>query len=160
VGAACAGMRPPGAGGGWRLAGWLLHRPGSRQQPLLHSCAHLCPPARCPLCLCPPQFPSHHFYGGRLRDADAIRDTPPALFYEHPLMKPYVFFDVAKGQERRREGGGSLSNRVGGAGRRLGKRWVASRTLGRRRWCSSAPLVSFPPFTARCSAAGAADVAG
>jgi hypothetical protein len=27
-------------------------------------------------------------------------------------MKPYVFFDVAKGKEQRREGGGSLSNRV------------------------------------------------
>lgn len=26
-------------------------------------------------------------------------------------MKPYVFFDVAKGREQRREGGGSLSNR-------------------------------------------------
>ncbi|KAL4419979.1 hypothetical protein ABPG75_007077 [Micractinium tetrahymenae] len=57
------------------------------------------------------QFPSAHFYGGRLRDADSIRDMPPAPFYAHPLMKPYVLFDVAKGQERRREGGGSLSNR-------------------------------------------------
>ena len=26
--------------------------------------------------------------------------------------QPYVFFDVSKGQEQRREGGGSLSNRV------------------------------------------------
>jgi len=27
-------------------------------------------------------------------------------------MQPYVFFDVAKGREKRREGGGSVSNRV------------------------------------------------
>ncbi|EFN53619.1 expressed protein [Chlorella variabilis] len=57
-------------------------------------------------------FPSAHFYGGRLRDAESIRDMPPAPFYAHPLMKPYVFFDVAKGKELRREGGGSLSNRA------------------------------------------------
>lgn len=60
----------------------------------------------------PPQFPSAHFYEGRLRDSDSVRDMPPAPFYAHPLMKPYVFFDVAKGKEQRREGGGSLSNRV------------------------------------------------
>ncbi|PSC75196.1 Helicase sen1 [Micractinium conductrix] len=58
------------------------------------------------------QFPSAHFYQGRLRDADSIQDMPPAPFYGHPLMKPYVFFDVSKGQEQRREGGGSLSNRA------------------------------------------------
>lgn len=42
------------------------------------------------------------------------RTAPTAqAFYEHPVLKPYVFFDVAHGQERRREGGGSVSNQVG-----------------------------------------------
>lgn len=34
-----------------------------------------------------PQFPSAHFYGGRLRDAESITAMPPAPFYTHPLMK-------------------------------------------------------------------------
>jgi len=39
-------------------------------------------PLRCRL-----QFPSAHFYGGRLRDAESITAMPPAPFYTHPLMK-------------------------------------------------------------------------
>lgn len=33
------------------------------------------------------QFPSAHFYSGRLRDAESITAMPPAPFYSHPLMK-------------------------------------------------------------------------
>jgi hypothetical protein len=54
---------------------------------------------------------------------------PRAPFYDHPLLKAYVLFDVSKGREQRREGGGSLSNRVrvvkGGVGgsHAKGRRW-------------------------------------
>lgn len=103
-----AGDRHARRGSPARLAQLAHHETRPSPHP-----AHSTPP--------PPsrQFPSAHFYGGRLRDADSIRDMPPAPFYTHPLMKPYVLFDVARGQERRREGGGSLSNRVcaGGGGR-------------------------------------------
>lgn len=58
------------------------------------------------------QFPSQHFYQGRLQDADSIRDQPPEAFYQHSVLKPYMFFDISHGQEERRAGGGSLSNRA------------------------------------------------
>ncbi|GAB4815852.1 hypothetical protein N2152v2_002898 [Parachlorella kessleri] len=58
------------------------------------------------------QFPSEHFYGGRLLDAPSITSQPDEAFYEHAVLKPYVFFDVARGQEQRRLGGGSVSNKA------------------------------------------------
>ncbi len=40
--------------------------------------------------------------------------APPEPFYEAPLLKPYVFFDVAAGREQRGAGGSkSKANRVG-----------------------------------------------
>ena len=87
------------------------------------------------------QFPSVHFYGGRLRDAAAIAARPPAPYYDHPLMKPYVVFDVARGRERRREGGGSLSNRV-----REGLVAEAGREGGVAWWCHDCRRALQPPL--------------
>ena len=58
------------------------------------------------------EFPSRHFYAGRLVDGDSVLAAPPPPFYEHPLLKPYVVFDVASGREQRHRGGGSLRNQV------------------------------------------------
>lgn len=43
------------------------------------------------------QFPSTHFYNGALCDAPPVASMPDADFYTHPLLKPYIFFDVSKG---------------------------------------------------------------
>ena len=85
------------------------------------------------------QFPSQHFYEGRLQDAPAIALRPPAPYYDHPLLKPYVFFDVAKGRERRREGGGSLSNRVRVSLPVAGWGRAAAERRGRGTWYVCAP---------------------
>lgn len=55
-------------------------------------------------------FPSHHFYEGRLEDAASVRALPPEPFHSHPLLRPYLVFDVARGKERRQAAGGSVSN--------------------------------------------------
>ncbi len=42
-----------------------------------------------------------------------MREAPDPVFYEQPLLKPYVFFDVSHGREQRGgTGGGSLRNQV------------------------------------------------
>lgn len=43
------------------------------------------------------EFPSMHFYNNRLQDAACIASMPEADFYSHPLLKPYIVFDVARG---------------------------------------------------------------
>ena len=58
------------------------------------------------------EFPSRHFYAGRLVDGDSVLAAPQPPFYAHPLLKPYVVFDVASGREQRHRGGGSLRNQV------------------------------------------------
>lgn len=69
---------------GWAICWWLI-----RLSPCMvpqHSAATL--PQSPSLCTAAaPQFPSAHFYGGRLRDAESITAMPPAPFYTHPLMK-------------------------------------------------------------------------
>lgn len=44
------------------------------------------------------QFPSHYFYQDALKDAECIVQAPPPPFYRAPLLKPYVVFDVNRGQ--------------------------------------------------------------
>lgn len=58
------------------------------------------------------EFPSRHFYAGRLVDGASVLAAPQPPFYAHPLLKPYVVFDVASGREQRHRGGGSLRNQV------------------------------------------------
>ena len=55
-------------------------------------------------------FPSRHFYQGLLQDASSVTNLPPEPYHAHPFLRPYLVFDVAKGKESRRAGGGSLSN--------------------------------------------------
>ena len=55
-------------------------------------------------------FPSRHFYQGLLQDATSVTSLPPEPYHAHPFLRPYLVFDVAKGKESRRGGGGSLSN--------------------------------------------------
>eukprot|EP00192_Tetraselmis_astigmatica_P002163 CAMPEP_0117691478 /NCGR_PEP_ID=MMETSP0804-20121206/25743_1 /TAXON_ID=1074897 /ORGANISM="Tetraselmis astigmatica, Strain CCMP880" /LENGTH=1048 /DNA_ID=CAMNT_0005504717 /DNA_START=243 /DNA_END=3386 /DNA_ORIENTATION=+ len=54
------------------------------------------------------QFPSNHFYEGKLQDGKSVLERVPPAWYRHPLLKPYIFFDV-QGKERRK-GGKSVSN--------------------------------------------------
>ena len=54
-----------------------------------------------------------YFYDNALQDGPNVRDTAPEVFYEAPLLKPYVFFDVAAGREAGGGGGSrSKTNRV------------------------------------------------
>ena len=48
-----------------------------------------------------------------MRYRQSVREAPDPVFYEQPLLKPYVFFDVSHGREQRGgTGGGSLRNQV------------------------------------------------
>lgn len=43
----------------------------------------------------------------------SVLEAPDDIFYQQPLLKPYVFFDVSHGREQRGgTGGGSLRNQV------------------------------------------------
>lgn len=43
----------------------------------------------------------------------SVREAVDPIFFEQPLLKPYVFFDVSHGREQRGgAGGGSLRNQV------------------------------------------------
>lgn len=53
-------------------------------------------------------FPSRHFYKDCLEDAPSVTSTPPEPYHSHPLMRPYLVFDVARG-ELRRPGSASIS---------------------------------------------------
>ncbi|KAK9867986.1 hypothetical protein WJX84_009523 [Apatococcus fuscideae] len=57
------------------------------------------------------EFPSAHFYDNRLVDGANVQQAAAAgeLFYEHQLLQPYRFFDVASGKDERR-GSGSIAN--------------------------------------------------
>lgn len=42
-----------------------------------------------------------------------MKEAKPPVFYEHPLLKPYVIFDVSHGREQRGvSNGGSLRNQA------------------------------------------------
>jgi senataxin len=55
-------------------------------------------------------FPSRYFYHNRLEDASAIKARTPAPYHSRRLLGHYMVFDVARGQERRGQQSGSLSN--------------------------------------------------
>ena len=60
-----------------------------------------------------PALHLQYFYDNALQDGPNVRDAAPEVFYEAPLLKPYVFFDVAAGREAGGGGGSrSKTNRV------------------------------------------------
>ncbi|KAL5705865.1 hypothetical protein ACHQM5_024101 [Ranunculus cassubicifolius] len=52
-------------------------------------------------------FPSGYFYHGRLTDSESVTNLPDEIYYRNPLLKPYIFYDIAHGQES--HGSGSVS---------------------------------------------------
>ncbi|CAA7408965.1 unnamed protein product [Spirodela intermedia] len=55
-------------------------------------------------------FPSRHFYQGRLADGDIVLNLADELYYRDPLLKPYLFFDISHGRESHRGGSASYQN--------------------------------------------------
>ncbi|KAH6759013.1 P-loop containing nucleoside triphosphate hydrolases superfamily protein [Perilla frutescens var. frutescens] len=55
-------------------------------------------------------FPSRHFYQGRLTDSESVANLPDEIYYKDPLLRPYVFFDIAFGRESHRGGSVSYQN--------------------------------------------------
>merc|ERR1712151_248227 len=47
------------------------------------------------------KYPSNRFYQGKLLDGKTIANISREFFYSHPLLKPYVLFDVIKGVEKK-----------------------------------------------------------
>ncbi len=46
-------------------------------------------------------------------DRKSVKEAKLPVFYEHPLLKPYVIFDVSHGREQRGgSNGGSLRNQA------------------------------------------------
>ena len=43
-------------------------------------------------------FPSRHFYGGRLRDADGMAYSRRQLFHMLSYFQPMLFFNLRSGQ--------------------------------------------------------------
>eukprot|EP00884_Botryococcus_braunii_P008434 jgi/Botrbrau1/17592/Bobra.0166s0033.2 len=58
------------------------------------------------------EFPSKYFYDNQLKDGASVKNAPAEPFYSHPLLKPYVFFDVSRGKHERKGAGGSLGNKA------------------------------------------------
>ncbi|KAG8641878.1 uncharacterized ATP-dependent helicase C29A10.10c isoform X2 [Manihot esculenta] len=55
-------------------------------------------------------FPSRHFYQGRLTDSESVVNLPDEIYYKDPLLRPYVFYDVTYGRESHRGGSVSYQN--------------------------------------------------
>ncbi|PWA95861.1 helicase MAGATAMA 3 [Artemisia annua] len=55
-------------------------------------------------------FPSRHFYQGRLEDSDSVLKLDPEVYYKDPLLRPYIFYDVTHGRESHWGGSVSLQN--------------------------------------------------
>ncbi|KAJ4701299.1 p-loop containing nucleoside triphosphate hydrolase superfamily protein [Melia azedarach] len=55
-------------------------------------------------------FPSRHFYQGRLTDSESIANLPDEAYYKDPLLRPYIFYDVIHGRESHRGGSVSYQN--------------------------------------------------
>ncbi|XP_044511262.1 uncharacterized protein LOC123229483 [Mangifera indica] len=55
-------------------------------------------------------FPSRHFYQGRLTDSESVANLPDEVYYKDPLLRPYVFYDVIHGRESHRGGSVSYQN--------------------------------------------------
>ena len=63
---------------------------------------------------------AQHFYHNQLQDAPSIVGAPDEPFYALQLLKPYVFFDVSRGQMARGRSGASMGNQV----RSLRRVWI------------------------------------
>ncbi|KAK1406766.1 hypothetical protein QVD17_38374 [Tagetes erecta] len=55
-------------------------------------------------------FPSRHFYQGRLTDSESVTNLPDEFYYKDPLLRPYVFYDITHGRESHRGGSVSYQN--------------------------------------------------
>ncbi|GMH19011.1 hypothetical protein Nepgr_020852 [Nepenthes gracilis] len=55
-------------------------------------------------------FPSRYFYQGRLTDSDSVANLPEEKYYQDPLLRPYIFYDVMHGRESHRGGSVSYQN--------------------------------------------------
>ncbi|KAM7518597.1 hypothetical protein LguiB_017559 [Lonicera macranthoides] len=55
-------------------------------------------------------FPSRHFYQGRLTDSESVANKAEELYYKDPLLRPYVFYDITHGRESHRDGTVSYQN--------------------------------------------------
>ncbi|KAH6827842.1 P-loop containing nucleoside triphosphate hydrolases superfamily protein [Perilla frutescens var. hirtella] len=55
-------------------------------------------------------FPSRHFYQGRLTDSESVANLPDEIYYKDTLLRPYIFFDIAFGRESHRGGSVSYQN--------------------------------------------------
>ncbi|KAL8504418.1 hypothetical protein ACS0TY_022953 [Phlomoides rotata] len=55
-------------------------------------------------------FPSRHFYQGRLTDSDSVANLPDEKYYKDNLLRPYIFFDISHGRESHRGGSVSFQN--------------------------------------------------
>lgn len=55
-------------------------------------------------------FPSRYFYQGRLTDSESVINLPDERYYQDPLLRPYLFFDVTHGRESHRGGSVSYQN--------------------------------------------------
>uniref|UniRef100_A0A7N0V5N1 Uncharacterized protein n=1 Tax=Kalanchoe fedtschenkoi TaxID=63787 RepID=A0A7N0V5N1_KALFE len=55
-------------------------------------------------------FPSRHFYQGRLTDSESVANLPDEKYYQDKLLKPYTFYDITHGRESHRGGSVSYQN--------------------------------------------------
>ncbi|KAD4386198.1 hypothetical protein E3N88_26367 [Mikania micrantha] len=55
-------------------------------------------------------FPSRHFYQGRLTDSESVTNLPDEFYYKDPLLRPYIFYDITHGRESHRGGSVSYQN--------------------------------------------------
>ncbi|CAN1762789.1 Helicase SEN1 [Linum perenne] len=55
-------------------------------------------------------FPSRYFYQGRLTDSESVTKLPDEVYYNDPLLRPYLFYDVTHGRESHRGGSVSYQN--------------------------------------------------
>ncbi|GAB2270470.1 hypothetical protein Dimus_038850 [Dionaea muscipula] len=55
-------------------------------------------------------FPSRYFYQGRLTDSESVANLADEKYYQDPLLRPYVFYDVMHGRESHRGGSVSYQN--------------------------------------------------
>lgn len=55
-------------------------------------------------------FPSRYFYQGRLTDSESVASLPDERYYQDPLLRPYLFFDITHGRESHRGGSVSYQN--------------------------------------------------
>ncbi|MCO5594419.1 hypothetical protein L7F22_048449 [Adiantum nelumboides] len=56
------------------------------------------------------EFPSIHFYQGLLQDNARVLSFPDEIYHMNPLLRPYLFFDLAYGKESKLCDSGSFQN--------------------------------------------------